>query len=69
MLLNCTHKGRAGQQQQPGPGQEDQHRSGFSFHEQEDDSRQEAGGGLQRLLDTSHASEALLLELALISRS
>ena len=59
-----------GGEQQPGPGQEDQHPSGFSFHEQEDDSRQEAGGGLQRLLDTSlHASEALLLELALISRS
>ena len=37
-------QGEGGVQQQPGLGQEDQHPSGFSFHEQEDDSRQEAGG-------------------------
>ena len=32
-------QGEGGEQQQPGLGQEDQHPSGFSFHEQEDDSR------------------------------
>ena len=63
-----THGEGEGQQQQPGPGPEDQHRSGFSFPEQEADSRQKAGGGLQQLLDISLlASQVLLRELALIS--
>ena len=70
MLLNCTHKGRAGgssSSQDPGKRINIHQVSVFM------NKRMTADGGrrgLQQLLDTSlHASEALLLELALISRS
>ena len=70
MLLNCTHKGRAGgssSSQDPGKRINIHQVSVFMNKRMTADRRQE---GLQQLLDTSlHASEALLLELALISRS
>ena len=72
MLLNCTHKGRAGgstssSSQDPGKRINIDQVSVFMNKRMTADRRQE---GLQQLLDTSlHASEALLLELALISRS
>ena len=69
MLLNCTHKGRArgSSSQDPGKRINIDQVSVFMNKRMTADRRQE---GLQQLLDTSlHASEALLLELALISRS